>query len=87
MKKPGSEQYLQKITIRVSGHIDNRYNEDFGNLRVTRLTSGDTLITGEIEDQAQLFGLLLRFRDLGIPLIEVNCCISKSNSKENNDEY
>ena len=87
MKKPGSEQYLQKITITVSGHIDNRYNEDFGNLRVTRLTSGDTLITGEIEDQAQLFGLLLRFRDLGIPLIEVNCCISKSNSKENNDEY
>jgi hypothetical protein len=87
VKKPGSEQYSQKITIRVSGHIDNRYNDDFGSLQVTELTSGETLITGEIEDQAQLFGLLLRFRDLGIPLLEVNCCISKTNSKENNDEY
>jgi hypothetical protein len=32
----------------------------------------DTLITGETHDQAELYGLLLKIRDLGLRLVSVN---------------
>ncbi len=33
---------------------------------------GDTLIVGPVADQAALFGLLKKVRDLGIPLVSVS---------------
>lgn len=33
---------------------------------------GETILTGRITDQAALFGLLFRIRDLGIPLLSIN---------------
>jgi hypothetical protein len=86
VNEPETEQDTQHITIRVWGHIDNRYNDDFGSLQVTRLPSGETLVSGQIEDQAQLFGLLIRFRDLGIPLVAVECCMQKNTFQEKNNE-
>jgi hypothetical protein len=41
-------------------------------LTITLDESGDTLLTGPIIDQAALFGLLRRVRDLGMQLISVN---------------
>ena len=32
----------------------------------------DTLLTGVVHDQAELFGILLKIRDLGLRLISVN---------------
>ena len=37
-----------------------------------RCTASQTELSGEVSDQAQLFGCLLRLRDLGIQLISVN---------------
>jgi hypothetical protein len=34
--------------------------------------NGDTLLTGPVPDQAALFGLLRRVRDLGMQLISFN---------------
>ena len=38
------------------------------------LTTGDdeTLLTGLVHDQAELFGVLLKIRDLGLWLVSVN---------------
>jgi hypothetical protein len=33
---------------------------------------GDTLLTGEVVDQAVLYGLLKKVRDLAMPLLSVN---------------
>ena len=52
-----------------------------------KLEQGETLIAGEVEDQAQLFGLIIRIRDLGIPLLEINCCKSIITSEETENEY
>jgi hypothetical protein len=59
--------------IRVRGHLSAQWIDWFGDLAITREEDGDTLLTGPIIDQAALYGLLKRVRDLGIPLVSVNC--------------
>lgn len=59
--------------IRIKGHINEQWTDWFGGLTITPDESGDTLLTGPILDQAALYGLLRKVRDLGLPLISVNC--------------
>ncbi|HLE91040.1 MAG TPA: hypothetical protein VI753_07810 [Anaerolineales bacterium] len=58
--------------IRIECHLDNQWADWFGGLTITLEENGDTLLTGPIADQAALFGLLKKVRDLGMPLISVN---------------
>jgi len=57
--------------IRVKGHLDGRWSEWFGGLTITNPEEGETLISGEIVDQAALHGVLAKVRDLGLPLVAV----------------
>jgi hypothetical protein len=41
-------------------------------LTITRQENGDTLLTGPVVDQAVLYGLLKKVRDLGMTLVSVN---------------
>ncbi|MGH8473341.1 MAG: hypothetical protein ACREVJ_13000, partial [Gammaproteobacteria bacterium] len=55
--------------IRVKGHLDPRWTDWFGGMTITPTEGGDTLLTGQVVDQAALHGLLRKVRDLGMPLI------------------
>ena len=44
----------------------------FEGLTITLEDNRDTLLTGPVVDQAALFGLLRKVRDLGLPLLSVN---------------
>ena len=77
MSKPRTESRPKHIRIILRGHLPVRYFENFRNLKVTEMENGATLISGEVGDQAQLFGLLNRIRDLGIPLLELDCCTNE----------
>jgi hypothetical protein len=55
--------------IRVKGHLGPQWSEWFGGLSITLEENGDTLLTGPVVDQAALYGLLRKVRDLGMPLI------------------
>jgi hypothetical protein len=59
--------------IRMEGHLDAQWTDWFSGLSITLEENGDTLLTGPVADQAALFGLLKKIRDLGLPLISVNC--------------
>ncbi len=58
--------------IRLKGHLDDRWADWFEGLTLTLEDNGDTLLTGLVVDQAALFGLLKKVRDLGLPLVSVN---------------
>jgi hypothetical protein len=62
--------------IRVSGRLDPQWSEWFGNLSLaveqTTGASTFTILSGPVADQAALFGVLNRIRDLGLRLISVN---------------
>jgi hypothetical protein len=62
--------------IQVSGRIDPERAPWFGDMALTvrRTIDGSmtTVLSGQVPDQAALFGILSRIRDLGLRLISVN---------------
>ena len=58
--------------IRLKGQLGSEWAEWFGGLTITLADNGETLLTGPVIDQAALYGVLKRIRDLGLPLISVN---------------
>ena len=62
----------QHYEIQLKGHLDHSWSEWLGGLSIIHHDNGETLLTGQVIDQAALFGLLSRLRDAGITLISVN---------------
>jgi hypothetical protein len=58
--------------IRIMGHLGREWTDWFEGLTITLEDNGETLLTGSIVDQAALYGLLRRMRDVGMPLLSVN---------------
>lgn len=58
--------------IRIKGHLGSQWSDWFEGQTITLEDNGDTLITGLVVDQAELYGLLKKVRDLGMPLISIN---------------
>jgi hypothetical protein len=61
-----------RYEIRLKGHLEARWAAWFDGLTITRDSGGTTIIHGPVADQAALYGLLQKTRDLGLPLISVN---------------
>ena len=55
--------------LRIKGHLGPQWTEWFGNVSITLEDNGETLLTCLVVDQAALYGLLRKVRDLGMPLI------------------
>ncbi len=58
--------------IRIKGHLSQQWEEWFDGLTILLEEDGNTLLTGEVVDQAALHGILKKVRDLGMPLLSVN---------------
>ena len=59
--------------IRIQGHLSDSWATRLGGLSFERGDDGDTLLHGELPDQAALHGVLMVIRDLGLTLLEVKC--------------
>ncbi len=68
--KPDPQPIVYQIRIR--GHLGREWTDWFEGLTITPQEDGDTLLTGPVADQAALYGLLRRVRDLGMALVSVN---------------
>jgi hypothetical protein len=59
--------------IKVKGHLDSSWSQWLNDLSITHEQDGVTRLVGPIPDQSALHGLLIKIRDLGLPLLSVNC--------------
>lgn len=57
--------------IRVEGYLSNSWSSWFEGLSIRHESSGETILEGPLADQAALHGVLMRIRDLGLPLVSV----------------
>lgn len=57
--------------IKVGGHLDEQWKVWFPGMGVAPEEDGTTVLSGNLEDQAALFGVLKKIRDLGLSLLSV----------------
>jgi hypothetical protein len=57
--------------IRIEGQLDGNWSAWLGGLAMTYVESDETLLTGPVEDQAALHGILTRLHDLGLTIVSV----------------
>jgi hypothetical protein len=62
---------LDQYEICIKGHLDQRWSDWFEGFAIALKDNGETRLSGPVVDQAALYGLLIKVRDLGLPLVSV----------------
>jgi hypothetical protein len=55
--------------ITIKGHLDTHWSAWFENMTITNEADGEAVLHGLLPDQATLHGILIKIRDLGLPLL------------------
>ncbi len=63
---------MHRAEIRIEGHLDPKWAEWLEGFDFTYTETGDTILVGNVPDQAALYGLIAKLRDLGVKLVAVN---------------
>lgn len=59
-----------RYQIHINGTLDLRWSDWFDGFTITHI-NGDTILEGLVSDQAALYGIIAKIRDLGIPLLSI----------------
>jgi len=57
--------------IRVQGRLGPEWSAWFDGLAISQQPGGETTLAGAVADQAALHGILIKIRNLGLPLLSV----------------
>ena len=68
--------------IKVQNQIDSSLSAWFNGFTIDYTPDGNTLLTGEVVDQAALYGILIRCRDLGMTLLSINRLLAIQTDKD-----
>lgn len=63
--------------IVVASYLDSKRKRDFSGLEIRHLEDGKTLLSGMLADQAALFSVISKIRDMNLTLVSI---------KKNNEE-
>ena len=58
--------------ITVKGHLDSQWSTWFDNMLITNEANGEAVLRGPLVDQSALHGVLIKIRDLGLPLLALS---------------
>jgi hypothetical protein len=70
------------IKITVMKRIDFNWSEWFEGMTIQHTDQDETILAGAVADQAALYGLLARLRNLGLPLVSVNSVEAEPTSSD-----
>ena len=62
---------MPRYEIHLRGRLDPSWSDWFDGLAVSPTGTGETLLSGLVVDQAALYGILLRLRDLSLELLSL----------------
>ena len=62
---------MQRVEIRVKEHLDTDWADWLGDFTIIHLESNESVLFGSVPDQAALYGLIAKLRDLGLTLIAI----------------
>jgi hypothetical protein len=71
MSRSSTPQGPVGYIVRIAGHLDAHWSAWFGDFVLSRELDGTTTLRGIGADQAELHGLLVKVRDLGVTLLSV----------------
>jgi hypothetical protein len=64
-------QSKHRFRIRIAGLMADHWSGRFEGVETIQSPEGDTLVTGEVADQAAFFGILRTVEALGAPLVSI----------------
>ena len=67
--KPGMMSDYCEIIVK--GHLDIDWSGWFEGMTITHNDEGETMLSGQIRDQAALYGIMAKVRDMGLFLRSV----------------
>ena len=63
---------MLRIEIHIKGRLNPHWSEWFTGLSIDPSAPDETTLRGAVPDQAALYGLIARLRDLGLKLLSVS---------------
>ena len=68
MTSPNQSHTPVHYRIKLKGHLDDNWSEWFEGMDIST-GGGETILTGQVADQAALHGLFIRIRDMNLTLL------------------
>lgn len=84
MREQQNSQMREAYQIKVRGHLDLEWKDWFDGFIISPQANGETILVGNVEDQAALHSLLAKIRDLGLSLLSVNRTESETDQSQQN---
>lgn len=69
---PVLDEHSVEYCVKIRGHLHHRWAERFESMEIIHETDGTTTLIGRLPDQAALYGMILKFRDMGLTLVSIN---------------
>jgi hypothetical protein len=70
MANPQKSHTTANYRIRLKGHLDDKWSDWFEGMEICS-AGGETVLSGQVADQAALHGLFTRIRDMNLTLLSV----------------
>ena len=77
---------MQRIEIRIKGQISQRWSGWFEGLTISHPCQEETSISGVVQDEFALYGIISRLRDLGLQLTSLTSAEIQEGRDERNEK-
>jgi len=73
---------MLRVEVRVEGRLDPSWVEWLPGLTISHTGDSETVLAGCVKDQAELYGLIAKLRDIGMRLVSVQSTAADEESEE-----